>query len=253
MFRVRISEAVVKDATQEFAVFSNRENNAYTAYCAALDAYRAARKANKVSMFHKGETGNPDVDAARAVADEMDAAYTAAHAACKEAEEYANALAFVRVRQVENVMRRAIRENAQEFAGKPAHYKRTKSAIAAAIAAALDVEPNSVSVWQESNTKNLRVGVSTGTSASACATVCVDFWTGLVKDADSQAAWNKQLAGVDELTPAAVRKLARERAAALDRIAKEAESYRQGVHKALDKFAVIGETDNLRKAATVEF
>ena len=174
--------------------------------------------------------------------------YVDALAQERDASAIYDALENARKLQIENVMRRAIYAHAEDLAGLPARYKKTKGLVAGIVADALQVPTSDVSVYED-NTHNLNAYFH-----GASVTVYGDLFSGDLDDADAIRAWSKPYEdGRDDLTAPKVRRLAvaREKAAADLRAA--ADAYRDKCRKIISRYKCIGDTDDLRKAAEVAY
>ena len=169
-------------------------------------------------------------------------AWADAEVARSEADAIAVAMQTARRKQIENAIGRALYDHAADLDGLPAHYKRTHNRIRQIVGAALDVEPGEVNVYK---TYSYSIKV-------ACAGGTVEFYVGHEDiDAESVRIWTRPKNGVDDLTPAKVRRLVAQRARALDTLREAAEAYQTTVRDTVRKFACIDDTDDLRKAAKV--
>ena len=70
-------------------------------------------------------------------------------------------------------------------------------------------------------------------------------------DAESVRNWTRPKDGIDDLTPAKVRRLVAQRARALKTLREAAEANQETVRDTVHKFACIDDTDDLRRAAHV--
>lgn len=158
------------------------------------------------------------------------------------ADAVVTALRTARRKQIENAICRALHDHADDLDGLPAHYKRTHARIRQIVGDALDVDPDDVNVYK---TYHYSIKVT-------CAGGTVEFYVGDENiDAESVRNWTRPKDGVDDLTPAKVRRLAAQRARALITLREAAEAYQETVRDTVRKFECIDDTDDLRRAANV--
>lgn len=193
-----------------------------------------------------------DVKDDAAIVAALDAS-TEADAAYRRAVAVVSAMEYVASAQFENVVRRAIVENAEALEGLRIDYKRTKAKIANIIADACDIEPDAISIWADS-WGNARGRV---TILFQNYDVNLDGIAGAfdltITNADTLRSRFSPRPGVDKLTPASVRKLAISRLDAVEQLRKDADAYRARVHKIIDRYKVIGAPSDLEKAAAVPY
>ena len=169
-------------------------------------------------------------------------AYADAEAARMDADAVATAMQTARRKQIENAIARALHDHADDLDGLPAHYKRTHNLIRQIVGAALEVDPDDVNVYK---TYHYSMIVT-------CANGKVEFYVGNENiDAESVRNWTRPKDGIDDLTPAKVRRLAAQRARALKTLREAAKAYQETVRDTVHKFACIDDTDDLRRAANV--
>lgn len=228
MIKFGISARAVSNA-------ADRRRDAAAQADAARVAFDAACAAHGAQSRFTPVRDDADLTAAQG-------AFADAEAARMDADAVVTAMRTARRKQIENAIRRALHDHADDLDGLPAHYKRTHARIRQIVGAALDVEPDEVNVYK---TYHYSMKVT-------CAGGTVEFYVGNANiDAESVRNWARAKDGIDDLTPAKVRRLVAQRARALATLREAAEAYQTSVRDTVHKFACIDDTDDLRKAAKV--
>ena len=232
----------------------DRANNAYQ------EAYRAEKVAERVydvaraavrDAYELGRDSD-EFESARAAFKDAETAWIDAMNARASADDYARALTTALRTQAAYLIDAAIYEHADDLAGLPARYKRTKAAIKEYAAQALGVSPEDISAY-DTHLGNVSVSVSVASGVTARTEVYGDMFSGNLECAESIRNWARHHGDPNELTPAKVRRLAAARSRDLAKLKEQADAYRDKVRATIGRYLFIDETDELRDAARVTF
>lgn len=225
MIRFGISEKAVKGSEDAEREASARLQNAEAAFSALL----------------KNHATGGDIKEAKALDNlsECENVY-------RNAVQVATAMRAARNGQIENEIRRALCDHADELDGKQAHYKRTAKLVKEIVAERLEISPDDVDAYNNEYHYNFKVIVD-----DAAVEIYVndnEF------EADDIRRWCRPYDdGRDDLTPARVHNLVAQRAKEEKRLMESAEAHRKKAREAIKKFACIGDTKCLKDAATVKY
>lgn len=227
MIRFGISAKAVKDAEETEAL--------------AKDDAEKAREAFASFDFKRGDTESSKV------INDLDAK----NSKWSKANLIAEAMRAARTGQVENAIRRALFDHAEDLDGKPAHYKRTAKQVKEIVAKALDISLDDVSAYDDDRSCGFVVYVAIDGNYYARATVnvYVRSMSGMLEKENIRSSCMPYDDGRDDLTPAKVRRMVDQREKEKKALEKSADALRERAHKASLRYACIGDTETFYKAS----